>query len=376
MTRKRTLSMLYTLHSWAGIVVGLWVFVVGITGALLVFKDELDLWANPSLSGLQRAAEPAGPDAVIESLSQKNPGAVPRFLRPPSPAQPVWFVSTGGDGVEREKHAARADSGEVIGAVDSELGQFVRNIHVFLIFGPRWPVGFLGVVVLFLIASGFVIHRKVVAELFTLRWRRSLRVVTADVHRMLGIWGLGFHVVIAFTGAWLGLAPVFERSFAHLAGEPERTAPNAAAQRAGTPNGTAQPSLDRLLARAASDIPGLHPTAILLTRWGEPGARVRFTGHVEGSLSTNLSVTYDVATGVLLERQGPAEASLLRRVDRLMEPLHFGNFSGAVLKWLYFVLGLGQAALALSGTLVWIERSRLRARDASPALAERSASHV
>jgi uncharacterized iron-regulated membrane protein len=103
---------------------------------------------------------------------------------------------------------------------------------------------------------------------------------------------------------------------------------------------------------------------------------VRFTGQVGGSLSTNLSVTYDVATGALLERQGPAEAGLVRRVDRLMEPLHFGNFAGAVLKWLYFVLGLGQAALALSGTLVWIERSRLRARDASPALADGSASHV
>jgi len=103
---------------------------------------------------------------------------------------------------------------------------------------------------------------------------------------------------------------------------------------------------------------------------------VRFTGHVERSLSTNLSVTYDLATGALLERHGPEEAGLLRRVDRLMAPLHFGNFAGAALKWLYFALGLGQAVLALSGTLVWIERSKLRARAASPALADRSASHV
>jgi uncharacterized iron-regulated membrane protein len=320
MTSKRTLSILYALHSWAGIVVGLWVFVVGITGALLVFKDEIDLWANPSLSELPRAARPVGPDAVLESLREKKPGAVPTFLRPPNEAQPAWFVSTGGGSIEREKHAARADSGEVLGAVDSELGQFVRNIHVFLIFGPRWPVGFLGVVVLFLIASGFVIHRKLVAELFTLRWGRSLRVVTADVHRMLGVWGLGFHVVIAFTGAWLGLAPVFERSYAYLAGEPQHApAPNAASPNSAARKEVTQPSLDRLMARAASDIPGLHPTAILLTRWGEPGARVRFTGHVEGSLSTNLSVTYDTATGALLERQGPAEAGLLRRVDRLMD---------------------------------------------------------
>jgi uncharacterized iron-regulated membrane protein len=47
-----------------------------------------------------------------------------------------------------------------------------------------------------------------------------------------------------------------------------------------------------------------------------------------------------------------------------------------VLKWLYFVLGLGQAALALSGTLIWIERSKLRLRDAAPVLGARSVSRV
>jgi uncharacterized iron-regulated membrane protein len=373
MTSRRTLAILYALHSWAGIIVGLWVFVVSVTGALLVFKSEIDLWANPSLAALPHVRAPAGPDAVLASLREKHPAQVPTFLEPPQAANPSWFVFAGGTGgLPRVKFSARADTGEVLGPVDSELGQFIRNIHVFVLFGPRWLVGFLGVVVLFLIGSGVVIHRKLLVDLFTLRWGRSLRVVFADVHRVVGVWGLGFHVLIAFTGAWLGLAPVFERSYALFAGAPEppaRLLPVA-------PPPAPEASIDRLLERAAGDMPGLGVRAILLTRWGEPDAQVRLSGRVDGLLSSNLSLTYHAASAVLLERAGPADASVWRRVDRWMEPLHFGDFAGVVLRWLYFVLGLAQAVLALSGTLVWVERSKLRLSEPLSASAVRSASHV
>jgi len=368
MTTRRTLAMLYVLHSWAGILVGLWVFVVGVTGALLVFKAEIDLWANPSLVDLPRAASPVGPDAVLRSLALERPDVVPTLLQPPNEVNPSWFVFSGGSGgSERIKWSARADTGEIVSPVDSELGQFIRNVHVFLLFGPRWPVGFLGVVVLFLIASGLVIHRKISSSLFTLHWGRSFRVVIADVHRVAGVWGVGFHVVIAFTGAWLGLAPVFEQTYRLLADSGERPrveapATSAALAAVAVPPALA-PSVDRFLARAVEDIPGLRVELIALTRWGRDEPRLRFSGRIEGALSSALEVTYDMRSGALLERSAPADGSALMALDRAMEPLHFGNFGSLGLKWLYFVLGLGQAALAASGTLIWLERSKLRLRD-------------
>ena len=52
MTSQRTLNRLFTLHSWAGIVTGLLLFIVCFSGAVVVFKNEIDLWANPSLAKL------------------------------------------------------------------------------------------------------------------------------------------------------------------------------------------------------------------------------------------------------------------------------------------------------------------------------------
>ncbi|MCQ9372279.1 PepSY domain-containing protein, partial [Corynebacterium sp. 35RC1] len=141
------------------------------------------------------------------------PEATVETIQLPDADRPAYFAflrTPGAPGAQRTKVALRADTGAVVGPVDSQLGQTLRMLHVFLFFGPRWIVGFLGVAMLVLIATGIVIHRKILAELFTQRWGRSLRVVTSDLHKSAGIWGLGFHILIAGTGAWLGVAPLFE----------------------------------------------------------------------------------------------------------------------------------------------------------------------
>jgi uncharacterized iron-regulated membrane protein len=209
------------------------------------------------------------------------------------------------------------------------------------------------------------IRRKVLKELFTLRWGRSARVVTADVHRVVGVWALGFHVLIAFTGAWLGLAPVFERGYAYLARAQQPPQRMESALEPAVPL-----SLDRLLEQARRDVPDLRVQAILLSKRGRPDASVRLSGQLENSVLTGVSLTYSAATGALLDRHDPREAGLLRYVEGFMEPLHFGNFGGVVLAWLYFLLGLTPAALALSGTLVWLERRKLEARAAQAVAAE------
>ena len=75
MTSQRTLNRLFTLHSWAGIVTGLLMFIVCFSGSVVVFKNEIDLWANPSLAQLPRADKPAPLDAVLAQLQAHYPGA-------------------------------------------------------------------------------------------------------------------------------------------------------------------------------------------------------------------------------------------------------------------------------------------------------------
>jgi uncharacterized iron-regulated membrane protein len=363
---KRTLVILYSLHSWAGIITGLLLFIVCFSGSVMVFREEIDAWANPSAGALPRMEQPVAPDAVLASLARQYPDSRSDMLLPPDDVNPSWSVYAKlADGAS-VKLAARADTGAIVGPVDSQLGQFLRTLHVFLFFGPRWIVGFLGVAMLFLIVSGFVIHRKIVKELFTVRWRKSLRLSASDLHKGAGVWALGFHLLIAFTGAWLGLAPVFERGYAFVSGMggvagSAPTAP-APATRAKTGSGAvvSLPPLDALLARALVDMPGLTVERISLRNPGKPNAAVVFYGAVQDSVFSKSSIVYDLASGKVNDLQGPATRGFWGSFNLLLKPLHFGDYGGLVMKWLYFLLGMTPALLSLSGTLLWIERRKLK----------------
>jgi len=366
MTSRRTLNMLFVVHSWAGLVTGLLLFITCFSGSVVVFKNEIDLWANPSLRDLPHSTVPVSPDTVLATLQRTHPTASVETLVPPSELMPVYMAYVRLDPVEggmRTKLAVRADTGALIGPVDSQLGQYIRMLHVFFFFGPRWIVGFLGVVMLVLIGTGFVIHRKIIAELFTQRWDRSLRVVMSDLHKSAGIWGLAFHLLIAFTGAWLGLAPVFERSWDYVAqasssvsAPAKPSKPKTAKTLAPTP----MTSLAALADAARAAVPGFQPKAVSLQRWGQPGATATWTGSLTHHLYSTASVRFDGARGRIIQLHDPRQQGFWSQFNGLMEPLHFGDFGGLGMKWLYFLLGLTPALLSLTGTVIWLDSRRQR----------------
>ncbi|MDA8522271.1 PepSY-associated TM helix domain-containing protein [Acidovorax sp. NCPPB 4044] len=368
MTSQRTLSRLLALHSWAGIVTGLLLCIVCFSGAVVVFKNEIDLWANPSLAQLPRPQQPAPLDTVLQQLLARYPGATVEAIALPDGVNPAYFAfvrEAGAPAAQRTKIALRPDTGAVVGPVDSQLGQYLRMLHVFLFFGPRWIVGFLGVAMLVLIGTGIVLHRKILAELFTQRWSRSLRVVLSDLHKSAGIWGLGFHLLIATTGAWLGLAPLFVQGWAYVASAPASQSAKAPPPPAPAPAQPA-PSLDALHAAARQAVPGLQTRYVSLRRWGTGAGEAGFTGGISGHLASSARVEFDGA-GRLRQAFDPRTAGFWPLVDALMEPLHFGDFGGLALKWLYFILGMTPAFLSVSGTLIWLDARRQRQRGAGPA---------
>ncbi|MEO1575155.1 MAG: PepSY-associated TM helix domain-containing protein, partial [Pseudomonadota bacterium] len=91
-----------------------------------------------------------------------------------------------------------------------------------------------------------------------------------------------------------------------------------------------------------------------------------------GADRNGVALVYTLAgTGVIGEtwRFGLEDNELLQRYTQFsrlggaagpvldaMFPLHFGNFGGVVVKYLWFALGLGTAFLAVSGAMIWLER--------------------
>src|SRR5690606_23959509 len=57
-----------------------------------------------------------------------------------------------------------------------------------------------------LIITGFLAHPSIVKDAFKLRNGSSARLGQVDLHNRLSVWGAPFHLMIALTGAYYGLA--------------------------------------------------------------------------------------------------------------------------------------------------------------------------
>ncbi len=354
---QRNTKLLYSIHAWTGIVTGVLLFVVCFSGAIVVFKHEIDLWANPIARAAPGVDAPVGFDTVLSGVGQYDPQLKVGSIAVPTAQMPAYAITAEDVAGKRIKLLARADTGAVLGPVDSELGQFIRSLHVFLFFGPRWIVGFLGVVMLVLIVTGILIHQKIVKDLFSQRWRGSVRLMLSDAHKVIGIWTLLFHILIAFTGAWLGLLPVFAGAVKHLSSPPGSSSKKLVAGEQ-TPVPAVMQSVDALYHKAKMDLPDVSIARVQLRRLGEARAEAGFSGPARDLLGAYGSVQYSLESGELIKRDRPSDMKPLARFTGLMEPLHFGDFGGLALKWLYFILGLMPALLSITGTWLWLDRQR------------------
>jgi uncharacterized iron-regulated membrane protein len=130
-------------------------------------------------------------------------------------------------------------------------------------------------------------------------------------------------------------------------------------------------SLDALHATAQQAVPGLQVRYVSMRRWGTKTAEAGFTGNLSGHLASTARVDIDAATGATKKVHDPRTAGFWSLVNGLMEPLHFGDFGGLALKWLYFFLGMTPAFLSISGTLIWLDARQQRQqlpREAGAAL--------
>jgi uncharacterized iron-regulated membrane protein len=138
-------------------------------------------------------------------------------------------------------------------------------------------------------------------------------------------------------------------------------------------------SLDALYAAAQQAAPGLQARYASLQRWGTASASVAFTGSLQGHFLSTARVEANAATGAITRVHDPRTQGFWSQFNGLMEPLHFGDFGGLTLKWLYFVLGMTPAFLSISGTLIWLDSRQQRQQrrpTAAPAQAVRPAGHA
>jgi hypothetical protein len=177
------------------------------------------------------------------------------------------------------------------------------------------------------------------------------------------VWGLIFNGVIAFTGAFLGLATVLlvpAAAFVSFNGDQDKlletftTTPEPELAQVYQPT-----QLAPVLNHALAYDPDMRVEVITVYGYNDQNAVVYASAVGSDNVARQI-LEYSGSSGEFIQafgqfgKVGGVSAAILD----LMFPLHFGNFSGALVKLLWTLLGLSTALLPLSGIMLWIERGQ------------------
>ena len=207
---------IFQIHLWSGIALGLYILIISVTGSVLVYSNELFRAATPApIVSIQSG--PILTDAQLkDSAVRQYPGYSPQTIfRPTNPNQAVeiWL----GRNKQLKKRLFDPHTGQDVGGSVSPGIRFVStmlDLHDNLLAGPtgRRVNAFGALFLAFSALTGMVIWWPGIKT-----WRRSLKVPSGlrpgrqrwarfvwHLHSMLGFWTLGFVLIFALSGFYLG----------------------------------------------------------------------------------------------------------------------------------------------------------------------------
>lgn len=360
---------LLKLHRWVGLALGLLLIVQGLTGASLVFRDEIERVIHPAM--------------VVPSAPQRVP--VQALIDTVAAAHPDFAISRAefsywDDGAVLFKLVAK-DGTRRLTAVDPYRGVITRDgtllawpaewmfyLHESLLAGPvgETLVGIEGLGFLFMAVTGPFVWwpgrkrigqglRVVLDKGADRRWRSLHRAGGAIVALLLA--------TSAVTGVLMVWKPEF-RAVLRMAGPvSEKPSPTVAP----IEGGLLQP-VDLAIRRAQSDF-GATPLRQLRFSSGGRVVAVYLDSDLTIRADGTKQVYYNRYTGAVVGQYVAGRLPTGTEIVDWLFTVHSGQFFGILTRLLFMFGGLALAALSATGLWLWYSRTARRRSRRSPTLA-------
>ena len=365
---------LFAVHRWTGLLSGLVILFLSVTGAGLVFITEIDRFLNQDLMVTESVGPVVPPEAAIASALAAYPDLrVNRvdLLRFDNSTYALWTRPVDGpepfDQVMVDPHTA-----EVLGTRlrTASFAFVLRQLHLrFYAFGwqGRVVIGVFGLVLVLSTVTGLLIYTRFIRALphwWSIRRDRGFQISTSDWHKLVGIVALVFNLIIAVTGAVLGL-----ENLARFSPAVSRALhPTADRSQFPDPPETLDGALpvSEIVARARAGIPGFEPTYVSLPQVERSHYTIH--GNLEGKIAMEgaTSAGLHAHTGEMFYTLNATAARPVTKAYYWMDPLHFGNWGGVWSQILYVIFGLTTGFLSITGYILWFAKKRRRSRAAVP----------
>lgn len=358
-------------HLYLALIFGLFFALIGLTGSLSVYREEIDHLFNPDLVIDAQSSQPVSLDKILAQVRKVHPNRHGAWTlempRSPDDVILVWF--------DKPKEsvdsfyaplmvAVNPYTGEVINSRfwGSTISTWLLDWHTHLQLGAsgRDIVAGLAVLLTLSVLSGLYLWWPGFSGLlqaFKVRQNQGLMRFLMDLHRLLGVFSAGFLLLLVFTGFHLAYPELLESLTAST----------------GMGHGDTGPSISSTA--APNDNPVNITQALLVARGLFPSSEVRRVTTPAGELGTykiNLrqkhelnqhhpftNVWVDRWSGQIRSVTNPVQFSSGQAFTTWQWPLHTGEAFGGSARLIWFLLGLMPLAFWLSGVAHWLFRKGL-----------------
>ena len=342
---------LFALHMIAGLAAALFVVVLGLTGSIMAFEDEIDHATHPHLFYVEADGRTALPLSVLsQRLSSTVPGRVVAFGIGVTPNLSYSLATSGGTVFVNQY------TGEVLGTRTAPTWlNYVHQLHLRLLAEAtgKTIVAWAGVVILLLATSGLYLWWPV--KRVSIALGAGGRRVWFDTHNAIGVISLAFLLILAFTGTMIG----FERTTTPMLYKVTGSYPYPGNPAVTAVPGGAMISPDEAVAIAARTLPGAVPILVNVTN-GKAPYRVALRYPEDLTPGGRSRVFVDPYSGAVLQAESSRTTAAGTRLVNLNRAVHTGDLFGIPTKILMSIASLAAVAQAVTGAVMWWKRPRRR----------------
>ncbi len=353
--------LIWRWHLYAGLLCVPVIVLLSLSGAVYLFKPQLDAWQVSHLPRLHEAGPALPPNELIRLAQAAVPDSlfVHWELQPHSDRPQLIAVQQAGG---QQQVFLNPYSGEVleIRQAANSVANVTRTLHGQLFMGEAGSlvVELTACWTIFLLLSGLFLWWPRHSGLAGVLWPRlQLRgaPLWKDLHRVTGFWLTGLVLFLLISG--LPWTTVWGGAFKSL-----RTWHNAPVQQEWQTSRTASaPSWRAKPVSAANLSPAVLQQA--LQQQLPAPAQLSVAGDKQWKLSSltqnrpqRVDLWLDNATAEILQRQDFADKSLLDRIIGVAIAAHEGQLFGLWNQLLGLFTALGLCLLVISGALLWWRR--------------------
>jgi uncharacterized iron-regulated membrane protein len=369
------------LHTWGSLVASWALFAIFLTGTIGVFDDAITHWMTPERALIgEFDPETSTQEQRLSAVTQgetflRNVAPQSHFwrIRLPSEADPAIGLSWEDDNAEIQQRRLHPVSGEIIPDQqqrETQGGHHFVHMHFEFHAGMTgiWLVGFFTMIMLVALVSGIIIHKRIFKDFFTFRSGKGQR-SWLDAHNASSVLSLPFQLMIAYSGLVIfvsiympaGVLANYDKPrsfFAEVFNQPEH--------RPETGIEADVLSLTELFKQGEllMDKPG---SFINVEHPGDSSAVAKVFGLFEQEKNNGRllflssgQVIFDAVTGEMIHIEAPEtfDKSNAFAAQRIMRTLHFANFGGYTVRWIYFILGMAGTIMMATGAILFMVKRR------------------